>query len=180
MERNSIRYLVLMILSILLLSGCGSGTTEDESMGGEKESTNLSFKTIKVENTPDRVQKWIQKWIQKNRSKEVEKVFNVDGMTYAIILLGQKPTGGYNVEIEQIKKMNTNSSQTDSVNTVSYEVTEPEKGSVNIQTLTYPVAIAELEGETSQSFQFSTSKEPELEGTELVAPQELTSDGKVK
>ncbi|SDQ08183.1 protease complex subunit PrcB family protein [Virgibacillus salinus] len=175
MERNSIRYLVLMILSILLLSGCGSGT-EDETMGGEKESTNLSFKTIKVENTPDRV----QKWIQKNRSKEVEKVFNVNGMTYAIILLGQKSTGGYNVEVEQIKKMKTNSSQSDSVNTVSYEVTEPEKGSVNIQTLTYPVAIAELEGETSQSFQFSTSKEKELEGTELVAPQELTSDGKVK
>ncbi|MBP1949263.1 protease complex subunit PrcB family protein [Virgibacillus litoralis] len=176
MERNSIRYLVLMIISILLLSGCGSGTMEDESMGGEKESTNLSFKTIKVENTPDRV----QQWIQKNRSKEVEKVLNVDGMTYAIILLGQKPTGGYNVEIEQIKKMKTNSSQSDSVNTVSYEVTEPEKGSVNIQTLTYPVAIAELEGETSQSFQFSTSKEKELEDTEFIAPQELASDGKVK
>lgn len=172
MKRN----IILMVLSILLLTGCGSGTMEDESMGGEKESTNLSFKTIKVENAPNRV----QQWISKNRSKKAEKVFNVDGMTYAVILLGQKPTGGYNVEIEQIQKMKTNSSQSDVVNTVSYELTEPEKGSVNIQTLTYPVTVAELEGETKRSYRFQTSKQKELKDTVLVPPQKLTSDGKVK
>ncbi|MFB4169700.1 protease complex subunit PrcB family protein [Virgibacillus sp. JSM 102003] len=172
MKRNSI----VMALLILIITGCGSGTTEDESMGGENETTNLSFKTIKVENAPDRV----QQWIQKNRSKKAEKVFNVDGMTYAIILLGQKPTGGYNVEIEQIQKVKTNSSQSDGFNTVSYNVTEPEKGSINIQTLTYPVAVAGMEGETSRSYRFQTSKQKELKDTVLIAPQELTSDGEVK
>ncbi|MGP4106425.1 protease complex subunit PrcB family protein [Virgibacillus sp. L01] len=172
MKRN----IILMVLSILILTGCGSGTTEDQSMGGEKETTNLSFKTIKVENAPDRV----QQWISKNKSKKAEKVFNVEGMTYAIILLGEKPTGGFNVEIEQIQRVKTNSSQSDGLNTVSYKVTEPEKGSINIQTLTYPVTIAEMEGETSRSYRFQTSKQKESKDTVLIAPQELTSDGEVK
>ncbi len=172
MKRN----IILMVLLIFLLTGCGSGTTEDQSMGEEKESTNLSFKTIKVENAPDRV----QQWISKNRSEKTKKVFNVDGMTYAIILLGEKPTGGFNVEIEQIQRVKTNSSQSDGLNTVSYKVTEPEKGSVTIQTLTYPVTIAKMEGETSRSYRFQTSKQKESKDTVLIAPQELTSDGKVK
>lgn len=163
MRRCLSKYLILIVLAGLILSGCGSGVKEDESMSGEgsleKEITKLPFESINLEDVSDR----LQKWIGENKSKKAKKVFHVNGKTYVIIMLGQKPTGGYDVEITQIEHVK-NISEGETGNdfiSVSHEVKKPEKGSVNTQALTYPVAIAEIDGERKNSFQFTTQIKPE-------------------
>ncbi|WP_174615090.1 protease complex subunit PrcB family protein [Virgibacillus ihumii] len=111
-------------------------------------SDKLAFHTIKKDAAPDNV----QEWIRQNESKEQNKVFRQQGKTYAVILLGQKTTGGYKVEIEQIRREKTETGN--NINIVTYSVTEPEKGSFNIQVLTYPMAIAGLDGEVEGEFRF--------------------------
>lgn len=204
MERN-VRNVVMVILSALLLTGCGSGTMEDDTVSEEgpitREKTELSFRTIDVGEAPDSV----QKWIEKNRSNEAKKVFHADGKTYVVIMLGQKPTGGFAVEIEKMeleKIVSPESKAGKGTVKVTHNVTSPKKGSFNTQALTYPIAIAVLEGVRDYGFQFSTPIKPDkLEETtsdqssengsvsqqvsgrgkaELVQPQELTTDGYIK
>ncbi|SFA94748.1 PrcB C-terminal [Lentibacillus halodurans] len=167
-----------------------------------RERTDLSFKTIDIDEGPERV----RKWIEKNRSEEAKKVFHVNGKTYVIIMLGQKSTGGYHVEIEKIqlaKVVSPESKAGSGTVEVTHHVTEPEEGSINIQALTYPIAIAELSGVHDYGFQFSTPlKSEELKENndqsvendsdsstqqasdgaevELVRPEELTPEGNVK
>ncbi|WP_077329541.1 protease complex subunit PrcB family protein [Virgibacillus siamensis] len=145
--RKSVGYLVIITL-IILLSGCGSGLKEDDSMAGQKENGSLS---VKISAVPDTV----QKWIEKNQSKQQNKVFRADGKTYVVILLGEKNTGGYNVEVEKIKQTGNDEAS----NVVSYRVTEPAKGSVNIQVLTYPMAIAALDSDVEGPFTFEQIEE---------------------
>ncbi|GAA0607026.1 hypothetical protein GCM10009001_25390 [Virgibacillus siamensis] len=118
-------------------------------------SDKLAFQKTKVDAAPDNV----QEWIRQNRSKQQNKVFRENGKTYVVILLGQKTTGGYNVEMEQIRRAKTENGN--SINLVSYSVTEPEQGSINIQVLTYPMAIAVLDGEVKGEFQFKRKKNGE-------------------
>lgn len=149
---------VAVVLGILI-AGCGVG---DEVTGGESEPeesterieqevTELPFKKITLEETPER----IQKWVEENQSTEQKKVFIVDGKTYVIVLLGEKPTGGYGVEITQI------ADNGGGVISVAHKVTEPEEGGMVTQVITYPLAIAEMDGEMDKSFQFTTSLKPE-------------------
>ncbi|MFD1361220.1 protease complex subunit PrcB family protein [Lentibacillus salinarum] len=189
------RSLLLMLLSALLLTGCGSGTTEDETMTEEgpiaREKTELSFQMIDPDEAPARV----QTWLEKNRSEEAKKVFHADGKTYVIILLGQKSTGGYAVNIERMelaKIVSPESKQGKGTVNVTYHVTKPEEGSFNIQALTYPMAIAELNGELAYGFQFNSSsksgglddKKADDDDTEdnpeIIKPQVLTSEGNMK
>lgn len=117
----------------------------------EKKVTDLSFETIKADEAP----KNIQNWMKKNRSKKANRVFIVNGKTYVTIQLGQKSTGGYSVKINQIQHVID--SEEDEMIVVSYSVIEPEKGSINIQVLTYPATIAEINEELDYSFQFTTT-----------------------
>lgn len=85
-------------------------------------------------------------------------------------MLGQKPTGGYDVAIEQVKSVSMAKPGTEAETgqvAVRYHVTEPGKDSFSTQALTYPMAIAELDGKRDETFQFINEVEPE----------ELTADG---
>lgn len=193
MKRHVIRNVMLVMLSALLLTGCGSGTTEDEKMSEDgpitREKTDLAFRTIEVDEAPDRV----RKWIEKNQSDESKKVFHADGKTYVVIILGQKSTGGYAVNIEAMelsKVVSPDSKAGQGTVKVTYNVVEPEQGSINIQVLTYPMAIAEIDGEKDYVFQFKTSSnanemkgnkdKSEEEDNGGVQPEELTSGGDIK
>src|SRR5699024_1964521 len=97
----------------------------------------------------------LQKWIEDNKTEAHKKVFNIDGKTYVIITLGQKPTGGHGVDITQIAE------DTDETVTVSYEETEPGRNDAVTQVITYPLAIAKTDGERDQWFEFKTRLQPE-------------------
>lgn len=152
-----------------------------------REKTELSFRTIEADDAPERV----QKWIEKNRNEETKKVFHADGKTYVVIMLGQKSTGGYAVKIDemQLEKIVSPASKAgEGTVNVTYKVVEPQKGSVNIQVLTYPMAIAEIDGVRNYTFQFSQQakgdglkkSQNQSDGeSEGVQPEELTSEGKI-
>ncbi len=147
-----------------------------------KETSELSFKRIDSGEVPEKV----QEWIDKNRKEGSKKVFHADGKTYVIIMLGQKSTGGYAVKIDdmQLEKIVSPESKAGkgTVN-VTYHTIEPGKGSINTQALTYPMAIAELEGTHDYDYQFSEKgKQNKLKGsndgeqTEHVKPEKLTNE----
>lgn len=145
-----------VVLFIGLATSCGTGQeTGGGTMDYEKPAewmeggmTELPFKHVPLEDTPESV----QKWIETNQSQEQKQVLHADGKTYVIITLGQKRTGGYEVKITQIAEIEG----TDTIS-VTHEVTEPEEGEMATQVITYPLAIAEMDGEWDQSFQFTTN-----------------------
>ncbi len=152
--------LMIVIFLSISLSGCGSDAKKDNSNTEEeipmkKDVTEIPFKTINVEDAPDKV----QKWIAKNRSEKANKVFQVNGKTYVIVMLGRKSSGGFDVKIGQILQVTSPESKAGNHKiTVSYEETKPKKGSMNIQVLTYPLVIAEIDDELDDdSFQFKSS-----------------------
>lgn len=147
MTGRLILFLMLLVLFIYL-PGCGLILKE-----GGVVSDKLSFHMIKIKSTSDTM----QEWIRKNQTTKQNKVFHESGKTYVVILLGQKTTGGYNVEIEQIRRAETKTGK--NINIVSYSVTEPEKGSINIQVLTYPMAIAVLNDDVEGEFRFERRKQ---------------------
>ncbi|MTW88208.1 protease complex subunit PrcB family protein [Virgibacillus dakarensis] len=164
MRRSLVHCLMIVIFLSISLSGCGSNAKKDNSNTEEeipvkRDVTEIPFKTINVEDAPDKV----QKWISKHRAEKANKVFHVDGKTYVIVMLGQKSSGGFNVKIEQIQQTTNTSPETNGGNntiTVSYEETKPKKGSMNIQALTYPLVIAEIDdGLDEGAFQFKSSIE---------------------
>lgn len=126
---------------------------EDGSMANEEANKNLSFQLIKAKAAPDSV----REWIQQNQSEKQNNVFHENGKTYVVILLGQKTTGGYKVEIEKIRHIEADIGEIS--NNVVYSVTEPQKGSVNIQVLTYPMALAVLDSNVKGTFQFEQMNE---------------------
>lgn len=145
-----------------------------------KEKSELSFKTIDVGEAPNSV----QEWVEKNRKEETKKVFHAEGKTYVIIMLGQKSTGGYAVTIDEMqleKIVSPESMAGKGTVHVTYHTIAPEEGSINTQALTYPMAIAELEGTRDYEYQFSEQgKQNELKGSnneemgDPVHPDKLT------
>lgn len=101
MTRNSV-YVCITVIFVVLMTSCGTKTSNENPKAGqiEQEYTELPFTNVALRDTPSAV----QRWVEKNKSTERNKVFNVDGRTYIIILLGQRNTGGYNVEITQMGK----------------------------------------------------------------------------
>lgn len=159
------------------------------------EVTDLSFQTIHADDSP----KQVQNWLEKERTKEVNKVFLVNGKTYVIVQLGQKSTGGYRVSVKQIELVKPSSGNQTVF--VHYQVKAPKQGSFNIQVLTYPVAIVVLNKEYHIDFCFKQIKKPnKLKETKshpavhehhksktdkcgqdkLAHPQKLTENGEIE
>lgn len=203
--------LICMLLTFMISCDSGNESSNKDTQAGpiKQKYTELLFKNIELGDTPTA----IQKWLEENKAIRQNKVFNVDGKTYVLILVGQKINGAYNVEITQIRE--TTFIQDNEVSKggikVSHEVTELANDSATTQAVTYPHAIAEMDGEMDgemdESFQFSMPlTEEELDEmigddpnhsvssdlksksdterggakTELVPPENLMKDGKVK
>ncbi|KKE79595.1 hypothetical protein DTX80_00125 [Bacilli bacterium] len=101
----------------------------------------------------------MQKWIEENKLIEQNKVFNVNGKTYVLILLGKKKTENFNVEITGIRE--TISIQYGEVSKggidIIYKVSKLKKDNNRTRENIYPFVIAEIDGEfeIDRSFQFS-------------------------
>lgn len=137
-----------------------------------KEKSDLSFKSIKPGEAPESV----QTWIEKNRKEEAKKVFHADSKTYVVIMLGQKSTGGYAVTIDAIqleKIISPESKAGKGTVHVTYQSIEPEEGSINTQALTYPLAIAELEGTRDYDYRFLEKSKGKNDGeqSEPIQPE---------
>lgn len=142
---------------IIFMVGCSTNNELDINNEQVKRLvyTEVPFNNIALRNAPKRV----KKWIEENKSIEQNKVFNVDGKTYVLILLGKKKTENFNVEITGIGE--TISIQYGEVSKggmdIIYKVNQLKRDSNRTLENIYPFAIAEIDGEIEidRSFQFS-------------------------
>src|SRR5699024_2630970 len=171
-------------LSVRAFNDIISGSGLDSDFLTDRKFVAVPFQWVEVEQTPER----IQKWIEQNASVEQKKVFLVDGRTYVLVVSGGRQDGFYKVEITDIAR-------TGSVIAVDYE---SEKQSIKSDDAEQKstVAIAKLEMETDRSFQFTKPLEVDDESeytegnssphvsvrfaTELVSPEKLSGSGRIK
>lgn len=91
----------------------------------------------------------IKEWIEDSRDKFGGRSRVHNGLLYILVTYGEKPTGGYNVEIEEIEKHG------DTLN-VSARFTEPGEDEMVTQAITYPYDLAVVE-ETGVEVEFEAT-----------------------
>ncbi len=86
----------------------------------------------------DELPEEIRQWVEDSRDEFGGRVRVDNGLLYILVTYGEKPTGGYTVEIEKIEK------QGETVK-VTANFTEPGEDEVVTQAITYPYDLALLE-----------------------------------
>ncbi|MDW7739703.1 MAG: protease complex subunit PrcB family protein [Bacillota bacterium] len=120
------KLLVVMILALALLfiTACGVPTESGEEPG---EVT-----------LPDELPAEVQAWIDSRIEQFGAQTFRHEGILYLLVTYGEKPTGGFEVEITDI-------SEEEDKLVVTANFVEPGEEDVVIQALTYPYDLAMLE-----------------------------------
>lgn len=111
-------------------------------------------------------------WVQENRINKGIYTKILDNRTYVLIASGEKPTGGYSVEIESATVVYPGRIYLTAV------TTEPEPGAMVIQMITYPCKLIAIEGEFSvdgiiDDFQTGDGEEMKFE---TVSPAAIAAD----
>lgn len=96
---------------------------------------------------PDEIPEYIKYWIQQNKWFQGTYRINYDGYTWLLVAWGEKPTGGYSVEVVDAQRL----SPRDILFTV--ELSAPGPGDLVPQVITYPYDLILLE-KTDANFQF--------------------------
>lgn len=118
--------LMFLLVTVLLFAyGCG-----------EAEETVEVVTPVDIED--EELPKEIKAWIESSRDQFGGRARVHDGLLYILITYGEKPTGGYVVEIEEIKKQ-------EETLVVTVEFTEPGEDEMVTQAITYPYDLAVVE-----------------------------------
>lgn len=89
---------------------------------------------------PTKVKQEIEEW--KNSLQKHESTVSYNDHTYLIIALGERPTGGYSVNVSKVE-------QRGSVLHVYAQEKTPAKGSMVIQVISYPLIVVSVKGNYS-------------------------------
>lgn len=101
------------------------------------KTENLTFKVSQQTNLPPHIRSVVEK-AQDAKSQHLEVVVN-DSHTYLIIALGERPHGGYSVEVDKIEQ------KQDGLHVYVNEK-PPEKGAMAIQVISHPYTVVFVEG----------------------------------
>jgi hypothetical protein len=82
----------------------------------------------------------MQVWVEQSQTKELAQTQVIDGSTYILITRGAKNTGGYEVAVASIE-------QAGEKLTVHVDYTNPKKGDIVTQGVTYPSQLIRVTGE---------------------------------
>ncbi len=124
------RLFLVAILAVAVVFAYGCGEAEN----GEETVEPVEPIEIKEEEIPEE----IRAWIEDSRDQFGGRARVHNGLLYILVTYGEKPTGGYVVEIEDIEK------QGDTL-VVTAEFTEPGEDDIVTQALTYPYDLAVVE-----------------------------------
>lgn len=95
----------------------------------------VTFEVLTEEAIPQKVQEILPRY----KALERALACKVDGEVYVVATRGEKPTGGYTVDIDQLIKVK----EEDKIKLVVYVTfQDPKPGDVVTQVITYPYAVA--------------------------------------
>ncbi len=126
--------ITFLVVSVLFVYGCGEVEEEGEVV--------TPLDPEEREELPEE----IKAWIEDSRDKFGGRARVHNGLLYILVTYGEKPTGGYIVEIDELEKQN------DTL-VVTAEFTEPGEDEMVTQAITYPYDLAVVE-ETELSVEF--------------------------
>lgn len=95
--------LLMFTMFALIASGCGIPFLSDNAQGGKGDSWEpLSFRKESPSNLPDEVKQRQEKVRHATRDSFSHTEVISGDRTYLILALGQRPTGGYSIQIKQV------------------------------------------------------------------------------
>lgn len=121
-------FVVMLVVMILLVAGCAQEGVPVEPVNDQEEEAIL----------PDQLPEEIETWIEDSKDQFAAQTYELEGILYLLVTYGEKPTGGFEVEI-------TNIVVRDEKVEVTVEFTEPGEDDMVTQALTYPYDLAMLE-----------------------------------
>jgi len=126
-NKKSISISVVVIL--ILISGIMGF---NHFMNGDEE---IEFEVLSEDKIPEKINDILPRY----KTLERALACKVDGEVYVVVTRGEKPTGGYTVNIDKIEKVE----EEDKFKLVVYaEFDDPEPGDVVSQVITYPYIVA--------------------------------------
>jgi len=123
---KSILIVAVLVLSLLFVAGCGDPVRADEP----EESEEITL--------PDELPSEVQAWIEASQVNFGAQKIVYEEILYMLVTYGEKPTGGFEVEITGIEE------KEDKI-VVTVDFTEPGKDDMVTQALTYPYDLAMME-----------------------------------
>lgn len=121
---------------------------------------NLDYQVLES----DEVMPEIKSWLDRSMEHELAQLKTVDQETYILLTLGQKNSGGYEINVEAIKQYHNGVK-------VDFEILEPEKGDFVTEGVTYPYKLIKLVDTYEGPITFNektNNRIPIIEGTDQI------------
>lgn len=146
--------------------------TLDTGMGIVPVEKPVEYKEVNISELS--VDDQLYAWVEKNKSNSGIFHKNINGKNYILICAGEKPTGGYSVDILSATLVNPGKVY------IEAKINEPDPDMMVIQILTYPckLIVIESDDEISVDGNIISSSDFKPEGIkfETVDPSNVTSD----
>ncbi len=137
-----LKQVISFVCLILLTAGGGgckkqAGTPAPKTPAAGLKPTKIVFEPYSVNKAPQKV----RAAATKNRTRETASLLEDGGRFWVLLTRGEKPTGGYSVEVAAVHLEFLNGSTRLKV---SYRYVDPGPGQIVTQVLTYPMELVLL------------------------------------
>ncbi|MBS4026926.1 MAG: protease complex subunit PrcB family protein [Clostridia bacterium] len=130
MKWKLVKLLVVLIMSLVVLSGCTDDITNKiGNKDGNKPNLILPNK--------------VQEWVENSQAIFLGQTYEYDGKLYILATYGTKPSGGFAVKITGVRELND-------VIEVDVEFTKPEPGQMVTEAITYPYDLVDIKPTTKE------------------------------
>ncbi|MGF7058443.1 protease complex subunit PrcB family protein [Brassicibacter mesophilus] len=126
---KAIALVLAVIMATFVFSACSPNKKTEPQMG------NLTFEAVDTNSIDDNK---VKQWYEKNWQSKGVFSFDSDEDKYILISAGQKPTGGYDVDIVSIE------GKEDKI-VVNAKVNTPKEGQMVTEILTYPNILVKIQ-----------------------------------
>ena len=121
---------LLLLLALLFLVAAGCDQEELPAEPDNDEGVEVIM--------PDQLPAEVEEWIEDSRQEFAGQTYELEGVLYLLVTYGERPTGGFDVEITEIAVQ-------DEKVVVTAEFTEPAEDEMVTQALTYPYDLAMMD-----------------------------------
>ncbi|MCB6994598.1 protease complex subunit PrcB family protein [bacterium 210820-DFI.6.37] len=127
---------IVILVIVLLIAAAAAGVIATGLLKGDKA---VEFKTLSESKIPQDISSQV---IPEYRTLERALACVVDGKVYVVVTRGEKPTSGFEVDIDKMKLEEKDGKR----NLIVYaDFKDPEKEKALAQVITYPVKVAETD-----------------------------------